>query len=172
MGKYLELFRGEVGDLTEKTKPENKPYVAYLTKEGRVVYTVVPSKDPMVEGPADNEIWYTTSDGSRIYPNGLGLTDNPPVDFLYVDGVGVIRFNNPFTTIIDYCFEYQTKLTSIILPNSVTSIGSKVFFECSAPTSITFTGTMEEWNSITKASDWNYNTPATVIHCTDGDVAL
>ena len=44
MSKYLELFKGEVGDLTEKTKLENKPYVAYSTKEGKVVYTVVPEE--------------------------------------------------------------------------------------------------------------------------------
>ena len=45
MGKYLELFRGEVGDLTEKTKLENKPYVAYSTKLGKVMYTIVPAKE-------------------------------------------------------------------------------------------------------------------------------
>ena len=47
MGKYLELFRGEVGDLTEKTKLENKPYVAYSTKLGKVTYTVVPKEEPI-----------------------------------------------------------------------------------------------------------------------------
>ena len=45
MSKYLELFLGEVGDLTEKTKLENKPYVAYSSKLGKVVYTVVPKND-------------------------------------------------------------------------------------------------------------------------------
>ena len=68
MGKYLELFRGEVGDLTEKTKLENKPYVAYSTKEGRVVYTVVPVKEEETE--IDLTLPYVTfkaeEDGSSI----------------------------------------------------------------------------------------------------------
>ena len=52
MGKYLELFRSEVGDLTEKTKLENKPYIAYSTKLDKVTYTVVPK-------PADPNTYVT-----------------------------------------------------------------------------------------------------------------
>ena len=58
MGKYLELFRGEVGDLTEKTKLENKPYVAYSTKLGKVTYTIVPVKEE--EPEIDLTIPYVT----------------------------------------------------------------------------------------------------------------
>jgi hypothetical protein len=46
MSKYLELFLDSFDDsIIEKTKPENKPYVAYSIKEGKVVYTMVPAKD-------------------------------------------------------------------------------------------------------------------------------
>ena len=104
MGKYLELFRGEVGDLTEKTKLENKPYVAYSTKLGSVVYTVVPVKDPVVEGPADNEIWYTSSDGNIVNPTEPGGFDANIVSNTYENGKGVITFDGEVTRIDMYYF--------------------------------------------------------------------
>ena len=94
MGKYLELFRGEVGGLTEKTKLENKPYVAYSTKLGKVTYTIVPTKDPVIEGPADNEIWYTTVDGSIMNPNLNNLNNNTLIDNTYKDGLGILTFTD------------------------------------------------------------------------------
>lgn len=43
--KYLELFTDSFDEsIVEKTKPENKPYVAYSTKEGKVIYTIVPNE--------------------------------------------------------------------------------------------------------------------------------
>ena len=46
MGKYLELFRSAFdSSIDEKTKLENRPYVAYSTVTGDVVYTVVPKKE-------------------------------------------------------------------------------------------------------------------------------
>ena len=46
MGKYLELFKDSFDEsIQEKTKLENKPYVAYSIKDKGVVYTIVPKKD-------------------------------------------------------------------------------------------------------------------------------
>ena len=46
MGKYLELFRSAFdSSIDEKTKLENKPYVAYSTVTRDVVYTIVPKKE-------------------------------------------------------------------------------------------------------------------------------
>jgi hypothetical protein len=39
-------------------------------------------------------------------------------------------------------------------------------------TSITYEGTQEQWNSITKGIDWNYLVLATYVQCSDGQVAL
>ena len=42
MGKYLELFTGSFDEsIQEKTKLENRPYVAYSIKEDKAVYTIV-----------------------------------------------------------------------------------------------------------------------------------
>lgn len=45
------------------------------------------------------------------------------------------------------------------------SIGINVFYNCNNLTTITFTGTQEQWDAMEKAVDWNYNCPATVV-CT------
>lgn len=69
-------------------------------------------------------------------------------------------------------FAYCSSLTSVTIPNSVTSIGYSAFYECSSLAFITFEGTMEEWNNITKDSDWNSGASATYVQCTDGQVTL
>ena len=191
MGKYLELFRGEVGDLTEKTKLENKPYVAYSTKEGRVVYTVVPA--PVAEGPADNEIWYTTTDGSIItLQNTIGYDI---VSHIYENGKGIITFNQSVTRLNENSFWNCYKMDSIVLPNSVTIIVGGTFPECRSLTSITipnsvveiggwafamcdnllvinFEGTVEQWNAIIKEDTWTEESSITTVQCTDGQVAI
>ena len=52
-----------------------------------------------------------------------------------------ITIPNSVTTVEDYAF-YQSKLTSIDLPNSVTSIGERSFYGCSSLTSITIRATI------------------------------
>lgn len=76
------------------------------------------------------------------------------------------------TSIGSDAFYYCRSLTSIEIPNSVISIRERAFALCESLTNITFNGTIEQWNSITKATDWNRGVPATVVVCTDGEVAL
>ena len=64
-----------------------------------------------------------------------------------------------------------TGLTSITIPNSVTSIGDGAFSACTKLISITFKGTKKQWNAILKGSQWNYKTGSYTIHCTDGDIS-
>jgi hypothetical protein len=61
---------------------------------------------------------------------------------------------------------------SIVIPNSVEDIGSSAFNNCDSLTSITFNGTREEWNKITKGSMWIYNVKATFVTCADGTVNI
>ena len=63
-------------------------------------------------------------------------------------------------------------LTEMIISDSVTIIGDYAFCGCSNLTSISFTGTKSQWNAISKGMDWNNNVPATIVHCTDGDVII
>ena len=69
-------------------------------------------------------------------------------------------------------FQYARSLVEIVIPDSVTSIGYCAFYGCGSLTSITFNGTMEQWNNVRKGSDWNDYVPATKVVCSDGEVAL
>ena len=55
-----------------------------------------------------------------------------------------------------HAFAYCTSMTSITIPNSVTSIGGIAFYNCSTLTDVYYDGTEEEWNKITIATN---NTP-------------
>ena len=63
-------------------------------------------------------------------------------------------------------------VTSIVIPDSVTSIGEYAFSRCDSLISITFKGTVDEWNAIEKDHNWNYNAPISKIICSNGTVTL
>ncbi len=82
-----------------------------------------------------------------------------------------ITIGNGVTSIGDYAFYYCSRLTSITIPDSVTSVGLSAFKACTGLTEIHFTGTAEQWEAITKENNWNLNTGAYTIYCTDGEIA-
>jgi hypothetical protein len=79
--------------------------------------------------------------------------------------------NIPVTTIADNAFD-GSSAESIVIPHTVTDFGLQSFMACESLTSITFEGTVEQWNDISKGSNWNSDTPATYVQCSDGQVAL
>ena len=82
--------------------------------------------------PPDNEIWYTTTDGSKIHINTNNLVSNN-----YYNGRGILKFRDRVTSIGDGAFGGCSSLKSITIPDVVTEIGEYAFADCSSLTSIT-----------------------------------
>lgn len=129
-------------------------------------------------GPANDEIWYTSSDGNIVTPNDTTVLP-VIVSNTYSGGKGIIKFATELTSIGYRAFYYRTNLTSITIPNSVTDIDERAFDEnhsltsvmipdsvtsignwaftwCVKLTSILYLGTIAQWNTITKGANWHY----------------
>ena len=72
----------------------------------------------------DNEIWYVSSDRQVINPssNAFGSATIQSNKYDAVANKGVIKFDTDLTVIDDMAFTSCKKLTSIILPGSITEI--------------------------------------------------
>ena len=87
--------------------------------------------------PANNEIWYTSTDGNVVTPTQADDFGANIVSNTYENGKGIITFDATVTSIGFMAFRDCSSLTSITIPNSVTSIGFMAFSDCSSLTSIT-----------------------------------
>ena len=86
---------------------------------------------------------------------------------------GLTSINIPAgVTSIGYSAFFYCHFTSVKIPAGVTSIGDFAFFSCTSLTRITFGGTVEEWNAVSKGENWAYNVPATQVRCDDGVVSI
>lgn len=78
----------------------------------------------------NDEIWYTSSEGSVVQPYKSDVFGATIISNTYSDGKGVIKFDGNVTSIGDHAFDGCSGLTSITIPNSVTSIGDYAFYSC------------------------------------------
>ena len=80
-----------------------------------------------LQGPASDEIWYTSVDGNIIdftyagYASGSG-DDLYVINNTYENGKGILTFNEDITAVGYYGFSSYPEFSSIIMPNTVTSI--------------------------------------------------
>jgi hypothetical protein len=97
----------------------------------------------------------------------FGMTSIGPV------GSGAdVEIPNSVTVIKESTFNGCSNLTHVEIPSHITIIQSDAFSSCNNLSYISFSGTIAEWNSISKGWSWNYGVPATEVVCTDGTVAL
>ena len=104
-------------------------------------------------------------------------------------------FPDSVTTIYTNAFSSCESLVSITIPDSVTTLGRGAFIGCYSLVSITigngitqfsndvfalcknianvyFSGTIEQWNAISKGSTWSDSFIATYVQCSDGRIDL
>lgn len=88
--------------------------------------------------------YYVTTPTSGYYV----LTNNYPTTTKVVLPNGITRVGNA-------ALEACTSLTSIVIPDSVTSFGQCSFMMCANVNNIYYTGSEEQWVSITKDGNWD-----------------
>ena len=99
-----------------------------------VVMAAAPKK------PANNEIWYTTSDGKQLdlVADRFGATITSQEQR---DGMWVVTFGSNLSMLgkegsLNGAFESKKTLTSVVLPDGITKIGDYAFYNCSALESV------------------------------------
>lgn len=100
------------------------------------------------------------------------MSDIAPYAFYGCGSITEITFEDGVTSISAGAFTNCKSLTSITIPDSVTSIGSEAFRDCTALNSITYTGTREQWYSMSRTQGWNMNIGTYIVNCIDGEVSI
>ena len=85
----------------------------------------------------NNQIWYISTDGTIVEPKDGAVSGGTLVSNTCVDGMGIMTFSSDVTALNQDAFNNRDTLQSIILPNSLISIGDSAFFSCSSLTSVT-----------------------------------
>ena len=96
-------------------------------------------------------LYYTSSNSKIVTPYKSSAFDATIISNTYKNGLGVIDFNVPITTIGYYAFYDCSSLTNVTIPDSVTTIGQGAFGSCSSLTSVTIP------DSVTTIGDYAFS---------------
>ena len=114
------------------------------------------------------DVFYGCSSLTSItLPKGLTRIE---MDTFYGSGLTSITIPENVTSIEYRAFESCSSLMSITLPENLTSIKEFAFYHCIRLENVYYSGTKDEWNSISIDSGGNYPLSVATIHCTDGDI--
>ena len=92
--------------------------------------------------------------------------------FRYCSSLESITIGKGIKTIAKHAFFDLNKLESVTLSEALETIEAEAFWSCNALKSITYTGTKAQWGQVVREVNWNLYSPISVVHCSDGDVAI
>lgn len=115
-----------------------------------------------------SSLWMGTNKRSYNYDGGNGLFYDCPLDEVYIgrelsynisslcgfspfakiNTINSVSFGNSLKGIENYLFYKCENLSSVLLPESITSIGAMTFAECNKLTTVYYQGNEEQWNAI------------------------
>ena len=78
----------------------------------------------------NNQIWCTSTDGNIVYPRNPQAFNVAIESYKSYNGYFIITFKGDLTEIGGGAFRSCDRLESVILPNSLTTIGDAVFAGC------------------------------------------
>lgn len=164
--KYLDLAGLTAYD--RKIKEWFKAGVVDIADEAiRALFVTV------AEGPADNEIWYTTTTGEKINPiNGASNSINSFTSHIYENNLGKLIYNENVTYISPGGFQGQHDLTTCYLPSSITEIYDYVFYDCPLLDKVYYNGTVEMWNNIELNAIAVGLSNSITVYCIDGKITI
>ena len=89
------------------------------------------------KGECGDEVYWTLYSDGKLYISGEGDIKYYSPWSSYTEDIKCVKICSGITSIGSRVFEDCTSLTSITIPNSVTSIGGRAFSDCTSLTSIT-----------------------------------
>ena len=164
-GSTATISDGKDGDSFLKSIVVGEEDVTFTLADGTVI--VIPlgsggSSDGGEPSAEDNKIYYTTTDGKKLFPYNSDSTTFGAIliSNTYDNGQGVLVFDDTITSIGNRAFYHCSSLASITIPDSVTSIGYDAFFYCSSLESITIP------DSVTTIGDWAFEGCSSLVSIT------
>ena len=110
-----------------------------------------------------NQAFRGSKISSIVIPEGVTSIGIGAFQYSYLTS---IELPSTVTSISESMFASCASLTTVKIASTVTKIDAKAFQYCSELTSIIFEGTSEQWEAITKGTDWDNGTGEYTVTCT------
>ena len=142
-------------DKTKKEYPKVRSYI-YNTPVRYAVYGTFSGNTQLTEIPTLPDMFSATM--GNMFGDCTSLTH--------------VSLPEGVTWIEDYTFTGCSALTQITLPSTLDGLGNHAFVGCNNLETIIFTGTVEQWNTLSLLPDWNRGISAQEVQCINGIVNL